>query len=161
MAPNVPALLEAHFGVPLCGAVLNALNIRLASHLGFQDEDEVFPISLVHGGQTSDERAEAVGKFQTNEYRICICMVQAGGVGLSLHDLKGTHPRVSFISPSFSAIDLRQSLGRIHRAGGLSLARQYVLFAADSVEEDVCRAVRRKLDNLELLNDGDLMSPIL
>ena len=31
MAPNVPALLEAHFGVPLCGAVLNALNIRLDS----------------------------------------------------------------------------------------------------------------------------------
>ena len=29
MAPNVPALLEAHFGVPACGAVLNALNIRL------------------------------------------------------------------------------------------------------------------------------------
>ena len=29
MAPNVPALLEAHFGVPLCGAVLNALNSRL------------------------------------------------------------------------------------------------------------------------------------
>ncbi len=29
MAPNVPPLLEAHFGVPLCGAVLNALNIRL------------------------------------------------------------------------------------------------------------------------------------
>ncbi|MSP80357.1 MAG: acyl-CoA synthetase, partial [Rhodospirillales bacterium] len=29
MAPNVPALLEAHFGVPMAGAVLNALNIRL------------------------------------------------------------------------------------------------------------------------------------
>jgi len=29
MAPNVPALLEAHFGVPASGAVLNALNIRL------------------------------------------------------------------------------------------------------------------------------------
>ncbi|MDX1606889.1 MAG: AMP-binding protein, partial [Candidatus Competibacterales bacterium] len=29
MAPNVPALLEAHFGVPLAGAVLNALNVRL------------------------------------------------------------------------------------------------------------------------------------
>src|SRR6185437_1732647 len=29
MAPNVPALLEAHFGVPMLGAVLNALNIRL------------------------------------------------------------------------------------------------------------------------------------
>ncbi len=36
MAPNVPEMLEAHFGVPLCGAVLNALNIRLdASTIAF------------------------------------------------------------------------------------------------------------------------------
>ena len=29
MAPNVPQAFEAHFGVPMAGAVLNALNIRL------------------------------------------------------------------------------------------------------------------------------------
>jgi fatty-acyl-CoA synthase len=29
MAPNVPTLLEAHYGVPMAGAVLNALNYRL------------------------------------------------------------------------------------------------------------------------------------
>jgi fatty-acyl-CoA synthase len=29
MAPNVPAMLEAHYGVPMAGAVLNALNFRL------------------------------------------------------------------------------------------------------------------------------------
>lgn len=29
IAPNVPAHLEAHFGVPLSGAVLNSINIRL------------------------------------------------------------------------------------------------------------------------------------
>jgi len=29
MAPNTPAMVEAHFGVPMCGAVLNALNTRL------------------------------------------------------------------------------------------------------------------------------------
>ena len=29
MAPNTPPLLEAHYGVPLAGAVLNALNTRL------------------------------------------------------------------------------------------------------------------------------------
>ena len=29
LAPNVPALLEAHYGVPMAGAVLNALNYRL------------------------------------------------------------------------------------------------------------------------------------
>src|SRR5579863_3245786 len=31
LAPNVPALLEAHYGVPMAGAVLNALNYRLDS----------------------------------------------------------------------------------------------------------------------------------
>ncbi len=29
MAPNIPAVLEAHFGVPMIGAVLNTLNTRL------------------------------------------------------------------------------------------------------------------------------------
>lgn len=29
MAPNIPALLEAHYGVPMAGAVLNAINTRL------------------------------------------------------------------------------------------------------------------------------------
>ena len=29
MATNVPEMLEAHYGVPMCGAVLNALNYRL------------------------------------------------------------------------------------------------------------------------------------
>ncbi|HXX85685.1 MAG TPA: AMP-binding protein, partial [Casimicrobiaceae bacterium] len=28
MAPNIPALLEAHYAVPALGAVLNALNVR-------------------------------------------------------------------------------------------------------------------------------------
>ena len=29
LSPNTPAMLEAHFGVPMSGAVLNALNTRL------------------------------------------------------------------------------------------------------------------------------------
>ena len=36
LAPNVPALLEAHYGVPMTGAVLNAINARLdAATVGF------------------------------------------------------------------------------------------------------------------------------
>ena len=31
MAPNIPAMLEAHYGVLMLGAVLNPLNIRLDS----------------------------------------------------------------------------------------------------------------------------------
>ncbi len=36
MAPNTPPMFEAHFGVPMAGAVLNALNVRLdAASIGF------------------------------------------------------------------------------------------------------------------------------
>ncbi len=36
MLPNTPPMVEAHFGVPMCGAVLNALNTRLdAATLAF------------------------------------------------------------------------------------------------------------------------------
>ncbi|MBV8573586.1 MAG: AMP-binding protein, partial [Acetobacteraceae bacterium] len=42
MAPNTPAMYEAHFGIPMCGAVLNTLNTRLdAAALAFM---------LRHGG---------------------------------------------------------------------------------------------------------------
>jgi len=33
MAPNIPEVLECHFGVPMTGAVLNALNIRLDAEM--------------------------------------------------------------------------------------------------------------------------------
>lgn len=39
MLPNIPAMVEAHFGVPMAGAVLNALNTRLdADALAFMLE---------------------------------------------------------------------------------------------------------------------------
>src|SRR5689334_5697000 len=42
LAPNVPAMLEAHYGVPMAGGVLNALNFRLdAASIAF---------ILEHGG---------------------------------------------------------------------------------------------------------------
>src|SRR5712675_2973241 len=41
LAPNVPALLEAHYGVPMAGAVLNALNYRL--------DDRSIAFILAHG----------------------------------------------------------------------------------------------------------------
>ncbi len=31
IAPNIPALFEAHYAVPMCGAILNAINTRLES----------------------------------------------------------------------------------------------------------------------------------
>ncbi|MBO1013054.1 acyl-CoA synthetase [Achromobacter sp. SD115] len=44
MAPNIPALYEAHFGVAMAGAVLNALNTRL--------DAETLSFILEHGAAT-------------------------------------------------------------------------------------------------------------
>jgi fatty-acyl-CoA synthase len=36
IASNIPEMFEAHFGVPMCGAVLNTINTRLdAKNIGF------------------------------------------------------------------------------------------------------------------------------
>jgi hypothetical protein len=111
----------------------------------------------IHGGQSSQEREDNVQAFQANAHHLLLCQINAGGVGVNLHDLHG-RPRVSLISPTYSAIDLKQALGRIHRSGSKSPALQYILFAANSVEEEVSQSVKRKLRNIDLLNDGDLIT---
>jgi hypothetical protein len=94
--------------------------------------------------------------FQSDEKRIMLVNLAAGNAGVSLHDLNGNHPRVSIVSPSFSAINMLQALGRIHRAEAKTPCVQKVFFAADTIEENCCRRVQDKLNNLEALNDGDL-----
>ena len=58
MAPNVPEAFEAHFGVPMAGAVLNALNIRL--------DAQAIAFILGHGGAkiliTDTEFAPVIGR---------------------------------------------------------------------------------------------------
>ena len=117
-------------------------------------------IRMIHGGQTETERELQCLGFQNDAARIMICTIQAGGTGVSLHDINGNHPRVSLISPTFSAIDFKQTLGRIHRAGAKSPAVQKIVFAEGTVEMRVCKLVKRKLDNLDLINDDEL-NPIL
>ena len=81
-----------------------------------------------------------------------VANIAAGGTGVSLHDINGKRPRISLISPTFSAKDHLQTLGRIHRNGAKSDAIQKILVAADSIEEKVMESINRKLNNLEALH---------
>lgn len=49
-----------------------------------------------------------------------------------------------------------QALGRIHRAGAKSPAIQKLIYAANTVEEDVAKRVEASLNNLSRLQDGDV-----
>ena len=79
MAPNIPEAFEAHFGVPMAGAVLNALNIRL-------DPDTVAFI-LRHGEAkvliTDTEFAPVIGKAltQLDHEPVVIDIADASGPG--------------------------------------------------------------------------------
>jgi superfamily II DNA or RNA helicase len=112
---------------------------------------------IIWGDNKGTERQDVIDKFQADKSRIVIVSVSAGAAGLSLHDLNGNYPRIALISPSFSAVDITQVLGRIHRVGGKTKAMQRIIYCANTVEEDICNSLQLKLNNLSILNDGDLM----
>lgn len=111
---------------------------------------------IVWGENKGAERDNNIADFQSDKKRVIIVNVKAGGAGLSLHDLNGNHPRLSLISPTPSAVDLVQCLGRVWRVGGKTKALQKIVFVANTVEADICDKVKIKIDNLSLINDGDL-----
>jgi len=111
--------------------------------------------------KNQSERDKNIEDFQTDKSRIILVNIKAGGTGLSLHQIDSIFPRISIISPTFSAIDLVQVLGRIHRSGSKSMAIQKIVYAAGTVEENVCDNLQSKLNNLSIINDNDLSpSPI-
>lgn len=116
---------------------------------------------IIDGSITGEQREKNIEAFQSDQSRIILCNIKAGGVGISLHDLNGTYPRVSLISPTNSAVDLVQALGRIHRAGAKSKAIQRLLFCAGTIEEEIAQNVSAKIQNIALINDGDLTSSIV
>jgi hypothetical protein len=114
-------------------------------------------IGFIYGEQHIKERWKDIQDFQADKKRILICNLKAGGIAVSLHDLNGKYARASLISPSFSAIDMHQALGRIHRQGGLTKCYQRIVFAAGCIEERACHKVQYRLNNLSCFVDGDLM----
>jgi len=90
-------------------------------------------------------------EFQADRITTLVLNIACGGIGISLH---GKRHRVALISPSWSAFELVQCLGRVWRAGG-SKSIQRILFASNTIEEQICTKVRSKIGALETLNDGD------
>jgi superfamily II DNA or RNA helicase len=115
---------------------------------------------VVWGENKGNERDVYIADFQADKKRVIIVNIKAGGAGLSLHDLNGNYPRLSLISPTPSAVDLRQALGRVWRDGGKTKSLQKIIFAANTVEEEVCEKVKLKLSALDTINDGDLQSNV-
>jgi superfamily II DNA or RNA helicase len=112
--------------------------------------------SIIYGGQTQIERDKIIHQFQSNKTNIIICNIQAGGIGISLHDIHGNHPRASIISPNWSSMAMVQALGRIHRAGSKSKSIQRIVYVAETIEESITQNIKDKLKDINSINNGDL-----
>jgi superfamily II DNA or RNA helicase len=113
---------------------------------------------VIKGSQTNKQRDESIERFNTDAERVIICNIQSGGVGISLHDTRGQHARVSIISPTWSAQDILQVLGRVYRANAKTPVEQKIIFCKGTIEEQICSNMSRKITNIAQLNDGDLLS---
>jgi SNF2 family DNA or RNA helicase len=111
----------------------------------------------IQGGQSEEDRESNIKLFQLNQVKVIVCMMQAGGQSISLHDVTGKYPRVSLISPSWSAVEIVQALGRCHRQGTKSPVLQRVVFCANTCEESVCKTIKEKLKFISKLTDDDLI----
>ncbi len=111
--------------------------------------------NFIYGEQTQQERDLLINLFQTDKERIIIANIKAGGLGISLHDINGNFPRVSIISPSWSASNVLQALGRIFRAKGQTPVRQRLIYCQGTCEEAICKSMTYKINNIACLNDGN------
>lgn len=109
----------------------------------------------IRGGQSAEDRERNIENFQADREPVIICNIRAGGVGVSLHGSPTSRRRLAVICPTFSGQDLKQALGRVWRANGAK-SIQRIFFAADTIEESICKQVQEKIDRIDTLNDGDL-----
>ncbi len=88
MAPNVPAMFEAHFGVPMSGAVLNALNYRLDSDSIAQILDHAESKVLITDREFSAIIKDALKKCRCAPLIIDIDEPSVGGELLGKYDFE-------------------------------------------------------------------------
>jgi superfamily II DNA or RNA helicase len=112
--------------------------------------------SQINGSQSYEMRKQNVDEFQNNNLRVIISMIQAGGESINLHDTTGYFPRVSLISPSYSSIELTQTLGRIYRAGIKSPVIQNIIYCDETYEKTIVERVKNKKDFMKELTDKDI-----
>ena len=107
------------------------------------------------GQDTMEHRQRLIDRFNTDDEDLAVLNIKAGGLGIDLHGKESGKTRVVLISPTYSGIDLKQALGRCHRACGAHSVQKLV-WAADTLEERVCEKVGARMQRVSIFNDDEL-----
>ncbi len=102
--------------------------------------------TLLHGGQTSQERRESIAAFTTGAADLLLA-TDAGSHGLNLQH----HCRlVVNLELPWSPIRLEQRIGRVDRIGQTRTVHAINLFAAGTAEGEVLAGLLRRLDRIRM-----------
>lgn len=108
-------------------------------------------------GENKSCRKEQMRRFQANQQGYIVGTLACMSEGISLHDLHG-RPRASIVCPTDNPVHFAQALGRIARAGALSPANQYVVFAKGCHQEQrVRRNISRKINAINTITKNELI----
>ncbi len=94
----------------------------------------------VISGKTRKTRTETILAFQRGEIDVLVCQIRAGGVGI---DLYNSCVAVVY-SSTFSYIDFDQAIARLHRHGQTRAVKIYLLYAQNTVDDDIRTALLSK-----------------
>jgi hypothetical protein len=74
---------------------------------------------ILNGKVPTAKRGDIVKLFQRPDlqYRVLLCNIAVGGLGLNLHDTYGGFPRFSYIMPGYKIQLIHQASGRTYRTG--------------------------------------------
>lgn len=148
------------------------INVIYKGLIDIMREFDLGEILILRGG--SDHAV--IDKFQSGKAHCIIVNSATGSSGISLHhNNPSARPRVALISAPWSAITLKQILGRICRYGMLSDAEQYIIYCKGmmsqigsndaayndngtriGIEELIAKKVNAKLEFIDQINDEDI-----
>jgi len=115
--------------------------------------------AIIRGGNKTDFRQDLIKGFNDYTIRLVLANIKAGGVGVTLKGRKGGPPIRSLINPTDSGQDMKQLLGRPHRAGG-AFSYQILVWAKGTVEEKAAQNSRSKISRIDTINDGELQQAL-
>ena len=110
--------------------------------------------AIIQGDTTAERRARVIRHFARDRVPVVICQIETGGVGISLHDVRGQRPRVALFSPPLRASVLIQALGRVYRAGVRTPVVQKMVYLADvPYERRLAEIMRGRLEHLAQMGE--------
>lgn len=142
---------------PSLNAVVESLNAqaregvsRIVRELGGEDA-----VAQVHGGRTGKQRSNDIDAYQGGKKKYMVATIDAGGTGLSLHDLLGDHPRAQInLTAPWRGDVAEQLAGRSYRVGSKSDTQMIWMGIDTPIERELLGRVAMKMESMGALVKG-------